>query len=77
MMLLFSRMPPVRSMLYTKLCNSHETDGSGPLTGIWRTNGFDVGVRDPTLGNDRNGQDAYSCVGAIGSRFNHRYVPLP
>lgn len=62
-------MSPEALKAYTSLSNSHQTDGSGPLTGILRTNGFDVGVRDPGA---EHGEGAYSCVGAVGSRFNHR-----
>ena len=68
-----SRMTPDTLEKYTSLYNSHKTDGSGPLTGIGRTNGFDVGVEDP-LGVKLVGQGKarYSTTGALSSRLNHR-----
>ena len=68
------RMDSKTLKAYKSLHNSHTTDGSGPLLGIRRTNGFDVEVIDPH-GLDFGGPDAahYSCVGKIGSRLNHEY----
>ena len=59
---------------YKSLHNSHTTDGSGPLTGIHRTNGFDVEVIDPQGVRFGGPEGAhYSCVGKIASRLNHEY----
>ncbi|KZV74908.1 SET domain-containing protein [Peniophora sp. CONT] len=69
-----SRMPPETLTAYKSLYNSHETDGSGPLTGIWRTNGFGVGLHDPTISDDK-ATNGYSGVGEIASRFNHSCSP--
>lgn len=69
---LCGRMSPEALKKYKSLYNSHETDGSGPLTGIWRTNGFDVGVSDPGMSNDGETTGAYSCVGDLTSRLNHK-----
>ncbi|VDB85285.1 unnamed protein product [Peniophora sp. CBMAI 1063] len=75
---LASRLEPERLELYRALYNSHKTDGSGPLSGIMRTNGLPLGeVEDPTalsMGLSP-GQNRYSCVGAKCSRFNHSCSP--
>ena len=68
-----SRMEPETLEQYTSLYNSHKTDGSGPLTGIGRTNGFDVGVEDlVAVKLVGQGKARYSCTGALSSRINHR-----
>ena len=70
---LCARMEPKTLEAYTSLCNSHKTDGSGPLTGIMRTNGFDIGIED-LAAVKLGGKDIarYSCTGALSSRINHR-----
>ncbi|KZV74933.1 SET domain-containing protein [Peniophora sp. CONT] len=75
--LICSRMSPEGLKQYTSLYNSHKTDGSGPLSGIGRTNGFDVGVADPKApaGIVKQGKGRYSTTGAISSRFNHSCSP--
>ncbi|KZV74934.1 SET domain-containing protein [Peniophora sp. CONT] len=72
-----ARMSPQTLKTYHSLYNSYKTDGSGPLTGIWRTNGLDVGVEDPLAYQEgvRPGYGRYSCVGATCSRFNHSCSP--
>lgn len=42
----FSRASDKDKTLFRSLHNSHLEDGSGPLTGIIRTNGFGVGLQD-------------------------------
>lgn len=74
MELICSRMSPQALKAYTSLYNSHQTDGSGPLTGIMRTNGFGIGTDDPAVVVGEGREADYSCVGAIASRFNHRCV---
>jgi hypothetical protein len=39
----FTRVTPERQAAYKALHNSHLHDGSGPLLGVVRTNGFQVG----------------------------------
>ena len=69
-----SRMSPETLKKYTSLYNSHKTDGSGPLTGIGRTNGFDLGIDDLQAAKEvGRGEARYSTTGALSSRINHRY----
>ena len=71
------RMEPKNRKDFMDLANSHKDDGSGPILGIIRTNGFRVGgvVYDgPEKRED--GHNAYSGVIKLGSRINHRYVLL-
>ncbi|VDB85283.1 unnamed protein product [Peniophora sp. CBMAI 1063] len=75
MELLCSRMSSETLRKYTSLYNSHKTDGSGPLTGIFRTNGFNVGVNDPAIPGVDAANGVYSCVGALSSRYNHSCLP--
>ncbi|KZV74907.1 SET domain-containing protein [Peniophora sp. CONT] len=72
---LCSRMSPEALKSFKSLYNSHQTDGSGPLTGILRTNGFGLGINDPTAQADDTTKGAYTCVGAVASRFNHNCSP--
>ena len=53
--------------LYMALHNSHTNDGSGPLLGIKRTNGFGTSKL-----SDGASALHYSAVCTIGSRLNHR-----
>lgn len=60
------RMLPEAQAAYKSLANSHLEDGSGPLLGVMRTNGFGVqfhgmGARYTAIYNDL-------------SRVNHRYM---
>ena len=43
---LFARVHPELQKAYLELHNAHKYDGSGPLLGVHRTNGFAVGLRD-------------------------------
>lgn len=68
-------MSPETLETYESLPNAYQKDGSGPLTGIFRSNARDVGVDDPALhklpgGKKEKGR--YACIGAVTSRLNHR-----
>ena len=84
---LFARVDPKLQAAYKALYNSHQFDGSGPLTGIGRTNGFGIGLNDAgklafsgVLGlfdsvTDSDGTDSFHSYTGVfneGSRFNHR-----
>jgi len=61
-----ARMEPERRANLMTLMNSHTEDGSGPISGIVRTNGYQVG-------NLRDGEGRhYSTLCDVGSRINHR-----
>lgn len=63
----FMRMDPEAQAAFLDLANSHTQDGSGPILGIIRTNGFEVAnVVDP----EPNGE--YAAVCKIMCRINHR-----
>ena len=70
-------MGPARLEQYKALANCHKNDGSGPIVGIQRTNGFRVGIYDAD-GKEINltAKRAYTCVGADASRLNHRCGPV-
>ncbi|KAF9474385.1 SET domain-containing protein [Pholiota conissans] len=66
------RMSEANRTGYTGLTNSHKEDGSGPLTGISRTNGYGVaevfdGVGPKPISDDFR----YAFVGNTASRINH------
>jgi hypothetical protein len=64
----FDRMEPENQVAFMALANSHLEDGSGPILGVIRTNGFEVaGLDDPIP------EGEYTGVGKIISRVNHRY----
>lgn len=64
----FNRLDPKTQEAFLDLANSHTEDGSGPILGVIRTNGFEVaGVMDP----DPNGE--YAAVCKTMCRINHRY----
>jgi hypothetical protein len=64
----FDRMEPENQAAFMTLANSHLEDGSGPLLGIIRTNGFEVGgLHDPMP------EGEYTGVCKIISRINHRW----
>ena len=71
------RMPPVDRNVFLRLRNSHKEDGSGPLSGVVRTNGFSLdGIFDgPEEEKDKS--NTYTGVLKIGSYINHRYVMPP
>ncbi|KAK0461169.1 uncharacterized protein EV420DRAFT_1530686 [Desarmillaria tabescens] len=69
----FNRMPKEYQTAFMALHNSHTQDGSGPLTGILRTNGYGLnGLHD----EGRPGlKGAYSGVFNELSRLNHSCRP--
>ena len=64
------RMPEKERALFMALHNSHTADGTGPLLGIMRTNAF--GVSDIS----DSGIKTYGAISDVGSRLNHRYIPV-
>ena len=68
-----SKMTAGNQKAYMDLANDHTEDGSGPLLGIARTNGYGIGIRDGA-GEVRyeDNRNAYSATGKLGSRINHR-----
>ncbi|KAL0952330.1 hypothetical protein HGRIS_006610 [Hohenbuehelia grisea] len=68
--LVHTRMHPERREAYLALCNSHLHDGSGPLMGIMRTNGFGVDIEA-----DKGIWGTYSGVFDHLSRVNHSCSP--
>jgi len=70
------RMEPENKKALMELANSHKHDGSGPILGIIRTNGFKVGggIFDGPVERD-DAYNAYSGVIKIGSRINHSCMP--
>jgi len=66
------RFPNEIQAEYKALHNAHTGDGSGPLLGVVRSNGY-------SIGNLYDGDDktaVYGAVCKIGSRINHRFVSL-
>ncbi|KAJ2926695.1 hypothetical protein H1R20_g10415, partial [Candolleomyces eurysporus] len=59
---------------YMELANSHKHDGSGPIDGILRTNGYAVMFGDKMHGFDEDFYRGYSAVSRIGSRLNHSCI---
>ena len=73
------RMDPDTKARLMALMNSHLEDGSGPINGIVRTNGYGVGnFWDGDVQPDENDPAHqyyyYTVVCDIGSRINHRSV---
>ena len=72
------RMEPETRARLMALMNSHAEDGSGPINGIVRTNGYQVSnLRDGDgefKENDLSNPHYYSVVCDVGSRINHRCV---
>ncbi|KAJ2935378.1 hypothetical protein H1R20_g1715, partial [Candolleomyces eurysporus] len=60
---------------YMSLANSHKNDGSGPVFGIVRTNGFGIEFGEVVPGLDEDFRTGYAAVARIGSRFNHSCIP--
>ncbi|RXW13330.1 hypothetical protein EST38_g12523 [Candolleomyces aberdarensis] len=56
---------------YMALANSHKHDGSGPIDGVSRTNGYVIMFGDKMPGFDEDFHRGYSAVSRIGSRINH------
>ncbi|KAE9409002.1 hypothetical protein BT96DRAFT_1095462 [Gymnopus androsaceus JB14] len=69
----FDRMPPENQKAFMTMANSHELDGSGPLVGRIRTNGFGCeGLRD----KDATGRfGRYSAICKDTTRINHSCTP--
>lgn len=68
----FDRMFPEDQEAFMSLFNSHLHDGSGPITGIMRTNGLQVDslrFRENVAGYDSN-MSSYTAVGKEISRIN-------
>ncbi|KAK7460844.1 hypothetical protein VKT23_008775 [Stygiomarasmius scandens] len=72
MEMLLSRMPKENQEAYKKLANCHKEDGSGPLYGIVRTNGF--GLEDYCKIEKPGHPERYSGIFKDLSRINHRQV---
>ncbi|KAJ2929301.1 hypothetical protein H1R20_g7791, partial [Candolleomyces eurysporus] len=60
---------------FMSLANSHTNDGSGPVFGIVRTNGFGIDFGSALPGADKDFGSGYGAVMRIGSRFNHSCIP--
>ncbi|KAG6853239.1 hypothetical protein C0991_005826 [Blastosporella zonata] len=64
----FERLDPDQQAAFLDLANAHKEDGSGPILGVIRTNGFEVaGVVDP----EPNSGGEYAAVCKIMCRINH------
>jgi hypothetical protein len=61
----FERLTPERQAAYRALANSHTRDGSEPLLGIVRTNGFGIPLQEGF-------SNTYTGVYNELSRINHR-----
>ncbi|KAF8963506.1 hypothetical protein BDZ97DRAFT_1661641 [Flammula alnicola] len=68
-----SRMEPENQEAFKALMNNHKEDGSGPLLGIIRTNGY--GVDNLFDGDVASEAHFYSAIGKVGSRINHSCMP--
>jgi hypothetical protein len=67
------RMDPDAREAFMALANCHREDGSGPITGIVRTNGLSIEGLRPGMNDEVN---LYSATCKDISRLNHRQVPL-
>jgi hypothetical protein len=66
------RMPPENQAAFMALANSHTEDGSGPLLGVVRTNGFGITL---VKGNGNEEGETYSAIYDHLSRVNHSCRP--
>ncbi|KAK7049240.1 Tryptophan--tRNA ligase, mitochondrial [Paramarasmius palmivorus] len=74
--MMFDRMPQDFQRDFLALYNSHKQDGSGPITGIIRTNGFGIdGLEDPVPPGAHPYTGIYSGVFNDLSRLNHSCRP--
>ncbi|KAJ7668725.1 hypothetical protein DFH06DRAFT_1084908 [Mycena polygramma] len=77
--LLFGRMHPENQAAYMALANSHKHDGSGPITGILRTNGFAVEClqtgKFSLEQQEKERRGVYNAVCKEISRLNHSCSP--
>jgi hypothetical protein len=64
-----SRMNDDDQKAFKSLVNNHTEDGSGPLLGICRTNGYGINLHDGLVKSNTN---SYGAFGKLGSRINHR-----
>lgn len=64
--ILFDRLDEKKQKSFMELANCHTEDGSGPIMGRIRTNGFYAEV----------GGEVLSCLCDLASRANHRYVEV-
>ena len=64
------RMTDENRKAFTALANSHTEDGSGPILGIIRTNGY--GLPELNDGHEGDNTRAYTAVLNAMSRINHR-----
>ena len=65
---MFSKMTPENQRAYLSLANSHKEDGTGPVSGILRTNGFEIGLP----ASEKSDMTRYIAIGKVASRLNHR-----
>ncbi|KAF9459769.1 hypothetical protein BDZ94DRAFT_1224327 [Collybia nuda] len=66
----FKRLEPENQTAFMALANSHTKDGSGPITAIVRTNGFEVDKLQDSVP-----EGSYVAVCKIMSRINHSCSP--
>lgn len=66
------RMTEENQKAFRELMNNHKEDGSGPLLGIVRTNGYSI--EEFYDGEERTDVSAYGAVLKLGSRINHRFA---
>ena len=67
----FNRMTEKNQAAFRALANSHTEDGSGPLLGVVRTNGFGIALDKNEKGEDQ----MYSAIYDHLSRANHSCRP--
>ncbi|KAF4612727.1 hypothetical protein D9613_011818 [Agrocybe pediades] len=68
-------MQPEHREAFLALANSHQEDGSGPILGIIRTNGYKIeGLFDGPKLNEWD-SNTYSAILKVGSRINHSCRP--
>jgi hypothetical protein len=72
--LAFNRMDEDRKDAYMALANSHKEDGSGPLLGVQRTNGFGIDLNQLTRNDGREPEvkELFSRVAGMDLGEGHR-----
>jgi hypothetical protein len=79
--ILFDRLHPDYQAAFMALANSHQHDGSGPISGIIRTNGMGVSFLEPGKYRTEKPQPGdkgmYTAVCKEISRLNHRSASVP
>ncbi|KAF9538634.1 SET domain-containing protein [Agrocybe pediades] len=68
-------MLPENRQAYLALANDHKEDGSGPLLGILRTNGYMIKNLFDGPNVDEWQSNVYTGITNVGSRINHSYKP--